>query len=60
MPAKPPRPIEKFATAVAKCTIESSAYGKCIVADYKNVHEGKCMAEFQKLKACYTAAYKKA
>ncbi|KAF2840080.1 hypothetical protein M501DRAFT_952042 [Patellaria atrata CBS 101060] len=58
MPTKT-RPIEKFAAAAAKCSIESAVYGKCIVADYNNVYKGKCLTEFMKLKDCYVANYKK-
>ncbi|KAF2449957.1 hypothetical protein P171DRAFT_481011 [Karstenula rhodostoma CBS 690.94] len=53
------QPIDKFATAVGKCSKESAVYGKCILADYNNVHKDKCAAEFMKLKDCYLAAYKK-
>ncbi|KAI9674115.1 MAG: hypothetical protein M1817_001933 [Caeruleum heppii] len=53
------RPIEKFAQAVAKCSTESSIYGKCIVADYNNVTKDKCLTEFLRLKDCYLAATKK-
>ncbi|OCK90862.1 uncharacterized protein K441DRAFT_232683 [Cenococcum geophilum 1.58] len=47
------RPIEKFASAVAKCSKEGALYGKCIVADYNNVYKDKCLPEFLKLKNCY-------
>ena len=63
------RPIEKFAQAAAKCSVEvricllqcismliypqSSVYGKCIVADYNSVHKDKCLSEFLRLKHCY-------
>ncbi|KAL8736928.1 MAG: hypothetical protein Q9181_002193 [Wetmoreana brouardii] len=47
------RPIEKFAQAAAKCSAEASAYGKCIVADYKAVYHDKCLTEFLRLKDCY-------
>ncbi|MCJ1390410.1 hypothetical protein MMC18_003269 [Xylographa bjoerkii] len=53
------RPIEKFAAAVARCSAEASTYGKCIVADYNNVHKDKCMTEFLRLKECYVAASKR-
>ncbi|PSN68307.1 hypothetical protein BS50DRAFT_633911 [Corynespora cassiicola Philippines] len=53
------RPIDKFATAVAKCSKEGSVYGQCILADYNNVHKDKCMIEFLKLKECYLANMKK-
>jgi len=53
------RPIEKFASAVGKCSKESAEYGKCIVADYNNVRKDKCVNEFMKLQKCYTAAYRK-
>ncbi|CAG8970647.1 hypothetical protein HYALB_00003401 [Hymenoscyphus albidus] len=53
------KPIEKFAQAVAKCSVESSAYGKCIVADYNSVHKDKCLTEFLRLKDCYMAAAKR-
>ena len=33
--------------------IQSSAYGKCIVADYNNVKKDKCLTEFLKLQRCY-------
>ncbi|KAH8773475.1 hypothetical protein F5883DRAFT_413655 [Diaporthe sp. PMI_573] len=52
-PAKPTRPIQKFATAASKCTAESVIYGRCIVADYNSVYKDKCAAEFMKLKDCY-------
>ncbi|KAF2811533.1 uncharacterized protein BDZ99DRAFT_384926 [Mytilinidion resinicola] len=52
MPTKT-RPIERFATAVGKCSVEGAAYGKCIVADYNNVTKDKCLTEFMKLKDCY-------
>ncbi|KAA8617389.1 hypothetical protein PtrSN002B_011626 [Pyrenophora tritici-repentis] len=52
------RPIGKLATAVGKCSTESTLYGKCIFADYSNVHKGMCNAEFMKLKDCYLKAYK--
>ncbi|ROV95091.1 hypothetical protein VSDG_05839 [Cytospora chrysosperma] len=57
-PAKPTRPIQKFAAAASKCTSEAAVYGKCIVADYNSVHKDKCAAEFIKLKDCYLKAYK--
>ncbi|KAF2435747.1 hypothetical protein EJ08DRAFT_603766 [Tothia fuscella] len=53
------RPIEKFASAVGKCSVESAVYGKCIVADYNNVRKDKCLTEFLKFKDCYMAAYRK-
>jgi len=52
------RPIDKLATAAAKCAKEGSVYGKCIFADYNNVYKDKCAAEFLKLKECYLKAYK--
>ncbi|KAK1146546.1 hypothetical protein N8T08_002976 [Aspergillus melleus] len=53
------RPIEKFAKATSKCSIEAAAYGNCIVADYKSVHKDMCAKEFMKLKDCFLAATKK-
>ncbi|EMD58810.1 hypothetical protein COCSADRAFT_165065 [Bipolaris sorokiniana ND90Pr] len=52
------RPIDKLATAAAKCSKESSLYGKCILADYNNVRKDMCINEFMKLKECYLKAYK--
>ncbi|PSR93640.1 hypothetical protein BD289DRAFT_480954 [Coniella lustricola] len=52
------RPIQKFATAASKCTAEAAVYGKCIVADYNNMHKDKCAVEFTKLKNCYLKAFK--
>jgi hypothetical protein len=28
-------------------------YGKCIFADYNNVHKNQCATEFMRLKDCY-------
>ncbi|KAF2125941.1 hypothetical protein P153DRAFT_369931 [Dothidotthia symphoricarpi CBS 119687] len=53
------RPIDALASAAAKCSKESTVYGKCIFTDYNNVTKDKCAAEFMKLKSCYLAAYKK-
>ena len=47
------RPIEKFAEAAAKCSVEASAYGKCILKDYQSVHQDMCAREFMRLKDCY-------
>ncbi|KAK3314801.1 hypothetical protein B0H66DRAFT_563679 [Apodospora peruviana] len=59
MPAiQAPRPIQRFATAVSKCTPEAAVYGKCVVADYNSVHKDQCAKEFMKLKDCYLAASK--
>ena len=33
--------------------MESAVYGKCIFADYNNVHKDMCAKEFLKLKECY-------
>ncbi|UPX12798.1 uncharacterized protein EKO05_0003335 [Ascochyta rabiei] len=52
------RPIDKLASAVGKCSTESAVYGKCIFADYNNVHKDMCAKEFMKLKDCYLKAYK--
>ncbi|KAF0316635.1 hypothetical protein GQ607_016107 [Colletotrichum asianum] len=48
-----PRPIQKFASAVSQCSVETTLYGKCIVADYNSVHKDKCVKEFLRLKDCY-------
>ncbi|CVL05895.1 uncharacterized protein FMAN_10476 [Fusarium mangiferae] len=47
------RPIQKFAKAVSQCSVEATAYGQCIVADYNAVHKDKCAKEFMRLKDCY-------
>ncbi|KAB8068451.1 hypothetical protein BDV29DRAFT_162377 [Aspergillus leporis] len=53
------RPIEKFAKATSKCSVEAAAYGKCVVADYTAVQKDMCAKEFMKLKNCFLAASKK-
>ncbi|KAF4125953.1 hypothetical protein GMORB2_1199 [Geosmithia morbida] len=53
------RPIQKFAAATSKCSVEAAVYGKCIVADYNSVHKDKCAKEFLRLKDCYIMASKK-
>ncbi len=50
------RPIEKFASHVAKCSVEASAYGKCILKDYQSVHQDMCVKEFMRLKECYVVS----
>ncbi|KAI0131444.1 hypothetical protein F4814DRAFT_406053 [Daldinia grandis] len=59
MPARQ-RPIQKFATAVSRCSTEATVYGKCIVGDYNAVHKDKCANEFLKLKDCVLKASKQA
>ncbi|KAK3303976.1 uncharacterized protein B0T15DRAFT_535154 [Chaetomium strumarium] len=54
-----PRPIQRFAQAVSKCSAEAAVYGQCIVADYNSVHKDKCAKEFMKLKDCYLQAMSK-
>lgn len=34
-------------------SFQGAAYGKCIVAEYQNVHKDMCAKEFMKLKNCY-------
>jgi len=51
------RPIEKVAEAVAKCSAEATAYGKCILADYQSVYQGMCAKEFTQLKDCYLVRF---
>ncbi|PUU79956.1 hypothetical protein B9Z19DRAFT_1124380 [Tuber borchii] len=58
-PSRPTRPIQKFASAVAKCSAEMSAYGRCVVADYNNIHKDKCLEEFLKLRECVRSGRKK-
>ena len=47
------RPIEKLISSLAKCSVESAAYGRCIVADYNNISKDSCLSDFIKLKNCY-------
>ncbi|KIW53319.1 hypothetical protein PV05_08902 [Exophiala xenobiotica] len=47
------RPIEKLAEAAAKCSVEATAYGKCILADYQSTYQDMCAKEFMRLKDCY-------
>lgn len=50
------RPIKKFAKAVASCSVEALAYGKCVIADFNTIHKNKCLNEFLRLKNCYIHA----
>jgi len=59
MPAPKPKPLDKFAKAVAGCSIEAAAYGRCVVEDYNALYKDKCLKQFLKLKTCYQAAFKK-
>ncbi|KAI0300986.1 hypothetical protein B0F90DRAFT_1817284 [Multifurca ochricompacta] len=46
-------PLRRLAIAsTTTCAKEASAYGKCIVATYADVHKDKCKAEFDKFGAC--------
>ncbi|OJD16651.1 hypothetical protein AJ78_03203 [Emergomyces pasteurianus Ep9510] len=47
------RPIEKFAKATAQCSVQATAYGKCVFADYNTIRKDMCAKEFMKLKDCY-------
>jgi NADH dehydrogenase [ubiquinone] 1 alpha subcomplex assembly factor 8 len=47
------RPIEKLAAAVAKCSVEATAYGQCVLKDYQSTHQDMCVKEFMRLKECY-------
>jgi len=38
---------------------QAAVYGKCIVADYNDIHKNKCGAEFAKFQECVKAALKK-
>ncbi|KAL5621258.1 hypothetical protein BROUX41_006728 [Berkeleyomyces rouxiae] len=58
-PTTATRPVRRLAAAAAQCSVEATAYGKCIVADYNSVHKNKCADEFRRLKECYTTAMKK-
>lgn len=51
------RPIETFARATAKCGVEATAYGKCILQDYQSVHQDMCAREFMRLKDCYLVRF---
>ncbi|RPA85051.1 hypothetical protein BJ508DRAFT_235606 [Ascobolus immersus RN42] len=53
------RPIAKFATAVGQCSAQAAVYGKCIVADYNDIHKNKCGEEFAKFQECVKVALKK-
>ncbi|KAI5848896.1 hypothetical protein BZA05DRAFT_475213 [Tricharina praecox] len=53
------RPIEPFAKAVAACSVEASAYGKCIFRDYNNVSKDMCLQDFMRLRECVTGKLKK-
>ena len=38
---------------MTKCSVEASAYGKCVVKDYQSVHQGMCAREFLLLRECF-------
>ncbi|KAI9259060.1 hypothetical protein BY458DRAFT_408524, partial [Sporodiniella umbellata] len=48
--------IRSIAGGVASCPSQAAAYGKCITANYKNVSQGMCGAEFQAFKQCVSLA----
>jgi hypothetical protein len=50
---KPSQALLLLPHAVTDLSFQSTLYGKCIFADYNNVHKGMCSAEFMKLKECY-------
>jgi hypothetical protein len=47
------KPQETFPRFDGLIISQSSVYGKCIFADYNNVHKNMCATEFLKLKECY-------
>ena len=54
-----PIPPPKLASArnTTDTLIQSVVYGKCIFADYNNVHKDKCKTEFMRLKDCYLVSF---
>lgn len=54
--------LEKYLTTSAYISgvltprIQTSAYGKCVVADYNNVTKDRCLTEFMRLQQCYTVS----
>ena len=50
-------PLRRFAFhSTTTCSAAASAYGKCILATYTDVHKDTCKEEFQKFGACMREA----
>ncbi|KAF1760219.1 hypothetical protein GCK72_008465 [Caenorhabditis remanei] len=48
-----------YATSIAKCPTETTAYGSCVSAQAERIKQGDCNAEFKKLIDCVTKNLKK-
>lgn len=46
----------EFTVYIAEA-LQSSVYGRCIAQDFNGVYKDKCLAEFLKLKDCYTVCH---
>lgn len=56
---KPPRLLVKYSAAVTKCSIQSVAYAKCIVANSDNLKKENCAKEFKEFQNCVKNAISK-
>ncbi|KAH9839544.1 uncharacterized protein C8Q71DRAFT_517263 [Rhodofomes roseus] len=53
-------PLRRFAThTTTTCSVQASAYGKCILATYTDVRKDACKEEFAKFGACLREAMKR-
>lgn len=48
--------LASLAKGVGSCPSQAAMYGKCITANYKDVHKDMCQKEFQAFKQCVQQA----
>ncbi|KAF9520977.1 hypothetical protein BS47DRAFT_300 [Hydnum rufescens UP504] len=46
------QPLKRLASAAGKCSVQSRAYGACILASYQDARRGMCEKEFLAFKEC--------
>lgn len=51
--------IAGLAKGVATCPAQATAYGQCILANYKDATKDMCQKEFQAFKSCVQQAMKR-
>lgn len=49
----------RYPVAVSKCSIQASAYAKCVVDNSDNLKKDNCLKQFTEFKACVQNALQK-
>ena len=52
--------LKAYPQLMASCSVQATAYGKCVAEHMGEVKKGQCQAEFEAFKKCVRDAAKKA